>query len=156
VVKCKDHWCILHASARSVLPMGVAPEAIDGLYLFEYRLKVSLSLIVIFALHKKFPLCDFSIGCATSAPDGSSPRDCDGVLAADYRLKSNFLWLSPQLVFSLLLEIMNSLMTRRTSSHISHFDRINNVSTWIIMTYMRDHSYTLIWLDADRHMWAAW
>jgi hypothetical protein len=32
-----------------------------------------------------------SIGCATKIPDGSSPRGYDGVLAADYRLKTEFL-----------------------------------------------------------------
>jgi hypothetical protein len=31
---------------------------------------------------------DFSIGCATNAPDGSSPQGYDWVLAANYRLKS--------------------------------------------------------------------
>jgi hypothetical protein len=67
------------SGARSALPMGVAPEAIVELYLFKYRLKVSSSATIIFDLHKIFPTFCFSIGCATSSPDGSSPRGYDGV-----------------------------------------------------------------------------
>jgi hypothetical protein len=68
--------------------MGMAPEVIVELYLFEYRLKVSSSVTIIIDLHKIFYPCYFSIGCATNAPDGSSPRGYGGVLTADYRLKT--------------------------------------------------------------------
>jgi hypothetical protein len=40
------------------------------------------------------------IGCVTNAPDGSSPRGYDGVLAADYRLKKSRL---PSTISSLVL-----------------------------------------------------
>jgi hypothetical protein len=47
----------IHSSGGwSALPMGVAPEAIVELYLFKYSLKISLSLIIIFILHKKYTL----------------------------------------------------------------------------------------------------
>jgi hypothetical protein len=42
------------SGARSVLPMGVAPEAIIELFYFEYRLKVSSNVSIIFDLHKIF------------------------------------------------------------------------------------------------------
>jgi hypothetical protein len=76
-VKCRVHYLVfttddkvefllLHSSqvfessgARPTLPMGVAPEAIVEFYLFEYRLNVSSSLIIIVILHKKFPHCKF-------------------------------------------------------------------------------------------------
>jgi hypothetical protein len=52
-------FLLLHSSqvfessgARTGLPMGVAPEAIVELYLFEYRLKISSGLLRIFDLHK--------------------------------------------------------------------------------------------------------
>jgi hypothetical protein len=60
--------------ARSVLPMGVASEAIVGLYLFEYRLKVSLTVIIIFYLHKKFLLLIFLSGVRSALPMGVAPR----------------------------------------------------------------------------------
>jgi hypothetical protein len=80
---------VISSGARPVLPMGVAPEAIVE-FLFEYRLKVSLSASRIFVLQKL--LCysyDFFIGCVTSAPNGSSSRGYNGELSADYRLKAS-------------------------------------------------------------------
>jgi hypothetical protein len=41
---------------------------------------------------------DFSIGCATSATDGSSPRGYDWVLAANYRLKTSFFGFNIKLI----------------------------------------------------------
>jgi hypothetical protein len=40
------------SGARSALPMGVASEAIVKLFLFEYRLKVSSNVSIIFDLQK--------------------------------------------------------------------------------------------------------
>jgi hypothetical protein len=48
-----DENCQL-LGARSALSMGVASEAIVKLYLFYYRFKVSLSISLIFDLHKIF------------------------------------------------------------------------------------------------------
>jgi hypothetical protein len=45
---------IQSSGARSALLIGVAPGAIVELYLFEYRLKVSLGFIIIFVLQKIF------------------------------------------------------------------------------------------------------
>jgi hypothetical protein len=42
------------------------------------------------------------IRCVTNAPDGSSPRGYDGVLAADYRLKKSGL---PSTISSLVLSL---------------------------------------------------
>jgi hypothetical protein len=65
-------------------PDGSSPRGYNRFF-FEYRLKVSSGLIIIFVLHKIFSPFGFSIGCVTRAPDGSSSYD--GMLAADYRLK---------------------------------------------------------------------
>jgi hypothetical protein len=67
--------------------IGTSPEAIVE-FLFDDRLKVSLSACEIFDLVRIFlPFEIFSIGCAISLSSGSSPRGYDGVLAADHRLK---------------------------------------------------------------------
>jgi hypothetical protein len=50
--------------------MGVAPEAIVEKTYFEYRLKY----IVPTFTHQIVALFDNIVGCALSAPDGSSPR----------------------------------------------------------------------------------
>jgi hypothetical protein len=71
--------------------MGVGPETIVEFYLFEYRLKFSCTSFAILFLHKMFLPYILSIGCATSTLDGSSSRGYDGVLAADYSLKTEFL-----------------------------------------------------------------
>jgi hypothetical protein len=41
---------------------------------------------------------DFSIGCAASAPDGSSPRGYDWVLPDNYRLKTSFFGFNIRLI----------------------------------------------------------
>jgi hypothetical protein len=56
--------------ARPALPMGVAPEAIVEKAYFEYRLKY----IVPTFTHQIVALFDNIVGCALSAPGGSSPR----------------------------------------------------------------------------------
>jgi hypothetical protein len=56
--------------ARSALPMVVALEAIVEKTYFEYRLKY----IVPTFTHQIVALYDNVVGCALSAPDGSSPR----------------------------------------------------------------------------------
>jgi hypothetical protein len=57
------------SGARPALPMEVAPEAIIEKTYFEYRLKY----IVPTFSHQIEALYDNIIGCALSAPDGSSP-----------------------------------------------------------------------------------
>jgi hypothetical protein len=92
MVKSIFYFCI---SADACNFIRCATSALDGSspkaileFLFEYRLKVSLNASRIFDFCKNiFPYDRFSIGCMTSAPDGSSPRGYDGVLAANYRLK---------------------------------------------------------------------
>jgi hypothetical protein len=64
---------------------------------FEYRLRRIAFLVIFFhyALHNTitifFLFFLYFIGCATSAPDESSPRGYKGMLAASYRLKINYL-----------------------------------------------------------------
>jgi hypothetical protein len=58
----------ISSGARPVLPMGVAPEAIVESFLSIGSNKLFLCMLCIVALRNDF------IGCATSAPSGSSPR----------------------------------------------------------------------------------
>jgi hypothetical protein len=64
--------------------MVVALEAIVESFV-EYKLKYT----IISSSHLLYSCVNF-IGCATSTPDGSSPRGYKGVLAACYRLKYLF------------------------------------------------------------------
>jgi hypothetical protein len=57
--------------------MGVAPEAIVEKTYFEYMLKY----IVPTFTHQIVPLYNNIIGCALSAPDGSSPRGYSRMLS---------------------------------------------------------------------------
>jgi hypothetical protein len=71
----------MHSSgARSALPMGVAPEAIVELYLFKYRLKISLSLIIIFVMHKKIHFVTFLSGARPALSIGVAPETMMGCL----------------------------------------------------------------------------
>jgi hypothetical protein len=64
---------LLSSGARPVLPMVVAPEAIVESF-FEYRLKYTVISSSSPLFLRKF------VGCATSAPDGSSPEAVRGCL----------------------------------------------------------------------------
>jgi hypothetical protein len=55
-----NSWVFKSSGVRPALLMRLAPEAIVEFYLFEYRLHVSLSLITVVFLHRKFPHCEFS------------------------------------------------------------------------------------------------
>jgi hypothetical protein len=65
----------------TVLPMVVAPEAI-----VESFLSIGSSILSSQIRHS----CVNFAGCATSAPDSSSPRGYKEVLVACYRLKNNY------------------------------------------------------------------
>jgi hypothetical protein len=72
------------SGARPVLPMVVAPEAI-----VESFSSIGSSILSSHLLSRIILLFNF-VGCAPSAPDGSSPRGYKRVLAAWYRLKYFF------------------------------------------------------------------
>ena len=81
------------SGARSALPMGVALEAMFGYLLpnigsrpciLPNFLELHNELVNIYFL-RTFAV--YSIGCANSAPDGSSPRVYVRVLVAEHRLK---------------------------------------------------------------------
>jgi hypothetical protein len=97
----------ISSGARSALPMGVAPEATTKcLYLVVGLTSIILSLFYrppflpfLFLYFSLFlltvPSLFHFIGCATSAPDGSSPRGYDQVFALYCRL--NLCYFSPTL-----------------------------------------------------------
>ncbi len=71
---------IISSGTRTAFPMGVAPEAtakdlclVVGSTPYAAILSFSLDLFI-------------SIGCATSAPDGSSPRGYEQMLVFGHRL----------------------------------------------------------------------
>jgi hypothetical protein len=77
------------SGARPVLPMGVAPEAIVEKSYFKYRLKY----IVPTFSHQIKALYDNIVGCAPSAPDGSSPRGyCQTFSGIDSKNEFFFFW----------------------------------------------------------------
>jgi hypothetical protein len=57
------------SGARPALPIGVAPEAI-----VKNMFRVQAQINHFFFDHQVIALFDNIIGCAASAPDGSSPR----------------------------------------------------------------------------------
>jgi hypothetical protein len=65
--------------------MGVVPEAIVKYLYSSIGSNIHVCLIILF-LQKNVTLYSSFIGCVFSTPNRSSPRGCDGVLAADYRL----------------------------------------------------------------------
>jgi hypothetical protein len=71
--------------------MRVALEAIVEYYLFEYRLKLSLDVFAIFVVHKIFLPHLFLSGARSTLPMGVAPKAMMGVLAADHRLKTEFI-----------------------------------------------------------------
>jgi hypothetical protein len=68
------------SGVRLALPMGVAPEATVEIYLFEYRLKFSLNVIVIFVLHKIYLSHIFLSGARSALPMGVAPEAIMGCL----------------------------------------------------------------------------
>ena len=71
---------IISSGTRTAFPMGVAPEATAK----DLCLVVGSTPYV--AIFSFFLEVFISIGCATSAPDGSSPRGYEQMLAFDHRL----------------------------------------------------------------------
>ena len=71
---------IISSGTRTAFPMGVAPEATAK----DLCLGVGSTPYV--AIFSFFLEVFISIGCATSAPDGSSPRGYEQMLVFDHRL----------------------------------------------------------------------
>jgi hypothetical protein len=91
----------------------------------------------------------FFIGCAFSAPDGSSPWGNNWVLAADYRLITLFLRLVELLVIP-SQNFMTSLLSKLTnftgSSHLEITWRVNCKLSWPTRVTLQ----RLIWPCTDR------
>jgi hypothetical protein len=103
-------WCFLLSSgARPVLPMVVAPKAI-----VESFLSIGSSVL----LSQLRRSCIGFVGCATSAPDGSSPLGYSQIFLFGYQLKN---------IYSLLF--LHRHILQRISCFFS-FRRVGDLFFW--------------------------